>query len=122
MQVLQVDLGAVHRLYLENHPDEPHSKLSTYIDLAMELTSAYRDFRPAEREPLTEVEQFWALTGESPTSLREGRLLTVKVVWVQAETAGLKTDTGVCLSPQSHCAWQRRPCWQCTCMCERMMS
>jgi hypothetical protein len=94
--VLQVNLGAVHSLWLKQHGEDQGLKLSTFIDLSMELTCQYRDFREGERAPLTEEEQFWALTGETPESLRPGKLITAKVVWVQAECAGLKTDSGVC--------------------------
>jgi hypothetical protein len=117
--VLQVNLWAVHDLWAESHPDETGSKLSTFIDLSMELASAYCDFREPERQALTEEEQFWALTGESAATLRPGKLVTVKVVWVQDECAGLKTDSGAracaalvpCAAP---CGWDRCDAALCT--------
>ena len=88
-----VNLSAVHNLWLENTGSEG-IKLATFIDLAMELVAHYRDPRPAERAPLTEEEIFWALTGESELTPRVGMPLTARVMWVQPEVAGLKTDSG----------------------------
>ena len=92
--MLQVNIAAVHNAWAAKHPEQAHSKLSTFLDLSMELAAPYADLRAPERVDLDEAEQFWALTGESPESLREGRLLTARVMWVQPELAGLKTDSG----------------------------
>lgn len=61
----------------------------------MELVKKYSDFRRMERTPLTEQQLFWALTGETEQTLRAGKLITARVIWVQQNVAGLVTDNGV---------------------------
>ena len=78
LQVLQVDIGAVHTKWQREHGEANPVSLSTFLDIAMELAAPYRDFREAERKPLTEREVFWALTGESSATLGPGRLLQVR--------------------------------------------
>lgn len=80
------------------------SRVSTLLDLSMELVKKYSDFRRPERIPLTERELFWALTGESEQTLREGKLITARVIWVQQNVAGLVTDNGVA-PPSTHGHW-----------------
>jgi hypothetical protein len=97
MQVMQVNIAALHSAWAKKYPQQQHSKLSTFLDLSMEFAAPYQDLRARDRVDLTEAELFWAVTGESPSTLSEGKLITARVVWVQAEVAGLKTDSGACL-------------------------
>jgi hypothetical protein len=97
VQVMQVNIAALHTAWAKKHPQQTTSKLSTFLDLSMELAAPYQDLRARDRVDLTEAELFWAVTGESPQTLGEGKLISAWVVWVQAEAAGLKTDSGASL-------------------------
>ncbi|KAK9807078.1 hypothetical protein WJX73_001549 [Symbiochloris irregularis] len=57
------------------------SKLSTLIDLAMEFVHPYMELR-RDPEPLKAEDEFWACTGETDKTLKEGRLVEARVMWV----------------------------------------
>jgi hypothetical protein len=95
MQVMQVDIGAYNDNWRTKN-EGAESRISTFADLAMELVSPYGSLRAPERIALSQEEAFWALTGEDPDLLKHGRLLTVRVIWVQDKLAGLVTDNGAC--------------------------
>ena len=90
-------------------------RISTFADLAMELCQPYGSLRPPERTALTEEETFWALTGEDPTLLKPGKLVTARVMWVKQHTAGLVTDNGAHAALPRH----RQRCACCTAPCRR---
>lgn len=97
VQVIAVDMSVFDMLsntsLLPDGSPTP-SRISTLLDLSMELVKRYSDFRRPERIPLTERELFWSLTGETEQTLREGKLITARVIWVQQNVAGLVTDNG----------------------------
>eukprot|EP00892_Ulva_mutabilis_P012129 jgi/Ulvmu1/9289/UM050_0038.1 len=98
-KVIAVDISVFDSMWSNTHPmpdgSPAPSRVSTLLDLSMELVRRYADFRRPERVPLTERELFWALTGESEQTLREGKLITARVIWVQQNVAGLVTDNGI---------------------------
>jgi hypothetical protein len=90
---MQVDIGMYDADWQERHGGK-ESRISTFTDLAMELIKPYGSVRPPERLDLTEEECFWALTGEDPFLLKNGKLVSAKVIWVKRDLAGLVTDNG----------------------------
>lgn len=118
VQVIAVDMSVFDMLsntsVLPDGSPTP-SRISTLLDLSMELVKRYSDFRRPERIPLTERELFWSLTGETEQTLREGKLVTARVIWVQQNVAGLVTDNGAPHSQLMCCGcayWSRRHCLQ----------
>jgi transcriptional accessory protein Tex/SPT6 len=93
MQVMQVIMDIFETRWREK-TETTQSRLSTFIDLAFELVAPFRDPRAPERPPLTEQELFYALAGETPETLRDGTLLTARVVRVMDDHAFLRTDSG----------------------------
>ena len=96
--MIAVDISVFDSMWSTTHPladgSPAPSRVSTLLDLSMELVKRYSDFRRPERVPLTERELFWALTGETEQTLREGKLVNARVIWVQQNVAGLVTDNG----------------------------
>ena len=91
-QILKLDLPKINQLRLDE--GKPHL-LSTLLDLQMELMAPYGELRLKERPGMTEEEEFYALTGETPTSMMAGRLVQATVIWVGRDQAKLRLDNGL---------------------------
>lgn len=72
----------------QNEPD----RLSTLIDISLELVEPYADIRPLNRLDLALDETFWLLSGETHTTLKPGRR-------VQATVTGLGGEAAFCTLP-----------------------
>jgi hypothetical protein len=85
----------LHKYASQKKLTDGQNRISLFIDIQMELLQPYGDLRLKARRPLTEKEEFLALTGESERSLVPGKLVTATTVYVGRDFARLRLDNGL---------------------------
>ncbi|KAK9170565.1 hypothetical protein Syun_002705 [Stephania yunnanensis] len=94
--LMALDIDEYAQSVEERLPDltKKRVKRETLQDIRMELLHGFRDWRIPYREP-DQDEEFYMISGETPETLAEGRIVQATVRRVQAQRATCKLDSGL---------------------------